>query len=174
MSWIFFFEIPSGQWIIYYKCNYSEMRIMLSDLGDLKFKTASTPLFMLSPQIVSLGSQLFKGKLRFSANKLLLAIHDNLLNISFVCHRWVWRIFWFRNRDHPLFPKMGKNTSFMTVYCNGPGRKISHRWRHRLYLHVWPFITSCRCCSRKLWTLGRQKRNTNNHWSEKNPSSRRL
>ena len=62
---------------------------MLSDLGDLKFKTASTPLFMLSPQIVSLGSQLFKGKLRFSANKLLLAIHDNLLNISFVCHRWV-------------------------------------------------------------------------------------
>ena len=122
MSWIFFFEIPSGQWIIYYKCNYSEMRIMLSDLGDLKFKTASTPLFMLSPQIVSLGSQLFKGKLRFSANKLLLAIHDKLPNIIFVCRRWVCRISQFRNHDHPLF-------------------------------HVRPFITSCRCCSRKLWTL---------------------
>ena len=58
----------------------------------------------------------------FSANKLLLAIYDKLLNISFVCHRWVCRISWFRNHDHSLF-------------------------------HVRPFITSCRCCSRKLWTL---------------------
>ena len=129
---------------------------------------------MLSPEIVLLGSQLFKGKLRFSANKLLLAIHDNLLNISVVCHGWVCRISWFRNCDHPLFPKMGEDTSFMTVYWNGSGRKGSNRWRHWLYLHVRPFISSCRCCSRKLWTLRRQKRNTNNHLSEKNPSSRWL
>lgn len=122
---------------------------------------------MLSPLIVFLGSQLFKGKFWFSTKKLLLAIHNNLLHVSSGCWRCPCRVFWFRNHDHPLFPIMGKNVLFTTVYWNSSRRKLSNRLWHRLYLLFRLFITSWRYYPRNFWTLKRQKRNISIHLTEK-------
>lgn len=67
---------------------------------------------------------------------------------------------------------MGKNTSVMTVYCNGSGRKISQMKA--------PIVLACPTLYHQLQVLlqkvvdPKTERNTNNHLSEKNPSSRRL
>ena len=115
---------------------------------------------MLSPLIVFLGSQLFKGEFWLSTNKLLLAVHNNLLNVSSGRQRGLCRVSWLRNHDHPLFPVMGKIILFTTLYKSSSWWKLRNRL---MYLHIWLFITLWRCYFRSFWTLKRQKRKKHKH-----------
>lgn len=110
---------------------------------------------MLSPLIVLLGSQLFKGEFWLSTNKLLLAVHNDLLNVSSGCQRGLCRVSGFRNHDHSLFPIMGKIILFITVYKSSSWWKLRNRL---MYLLIWLFITLWRCYFRNFWTLKRQKK----------------
>lgn len=128
---------------------------------------------MFPPLIVFLGSQFFKGKFWFSTNKLLLAIHNNLLNVSFGRQRWVCRIFWFRNHDHPLFPKMGKNTLFTNSVLKHLLKETKWQINTQIVLAYSALYHKLKILLQKALNPKKTEKKST-HLSEKKPSSKLL